>query len=109
MSGGIKEDTEVISASMPQPSISTPMIYWHVWLAASLRAEQPSGRTKVEKWIEKMAVQGRKWIWDDIPIDIQKPYGETVMSHIVEIAAMMGIYWKEFGRSSTGTTLKATE
>jgi hypothetical protein len=33
-----------------------------------------------------------------MPPDVKKPYATTVFTHILEIAAMMGIYWKEFDR-----------
>jgi hypothetical protein len=45
-----------------------------------------------------VAVQAGKRSWDTIPPDVKKPYATTVFSHLLEIAAMMGIYWKEFDR-----------
>jgi hypothetical protein len=46
-----------------------------------------------------VAVQAEKRSWDTIPPDVKKPYATTVFTHVLEIAAMMGIYWKEFDRS----------
>ncbi|KAM7215884.1 hypothetical protein V8F06_008740 [Rhypophila decipiens] len=46
-----------------------------------------------------VAVQRKKRSWDTMPPDVRKPYATTTMCHLLEIAAMMGIYWKEFDRS----------
>jgi hypothetical protein len=45
-----------------------------------------------------VAVQAQKRSWDSMPVDVKKPYATTIFSHVLEIAAMMGIYWKEFDR-----------
>jgi hypothetical protein len=34
-----------------------------------------------------------------MPAGVRKPYATTTICHLIEIAAMMGIYWKEFDRS----------
>ncbi|KAK3693056.1 hypothetical protein B0T22DRAFT_33188 [Podospora appendiculata] len=46
-----------------------------------------------------VAVQAKKRSWDTMPTDVRKPYATTTFCHLLEIAAMMGIYWKEFSRS----------
>ncbi|KAK4153803.1 hypothetical protein C8A00DRAFT_14990 [Chaetomidium leptoderma] len=46
-----------------------------------------------------VAVQAKKRSWDTMPAGVKKPYATTAMCHLIEIAAMMGIYWKEFDRS----------
>ncbi|KAK3315708.1 hypothetical protein B0H66DRAFT_604036 [Apodospora peruviana] len=46
-----------------------------------------------------IAVQSKKRSWDTMPLEVRKPYATTAMCHLLEIAAMMGIYWKEFDRS----------
>lgn len=46
-----------------------------------------------------VALQPKPHSWDNMPASVKKPYAITTMCHIVEIAAMMGIYWKEFDRS----------
>lgn len=46
-----------------------------------------------------VAVQAKKRSWDTMPVDVRKPYATTAFCHLLEIAAMMGIYWKEFDRS----------
>jgi hypothetical protein len=46
-----------------------------------------------------VAVQAKKRSWDTMPAGVKKPYATTAMCHLLEIAAMMGIYWKEFDRS----------
>jgi hypothetical protein len=46
-----------------------------------------------------VAIQAKKRSWDTMPSGVKKPYATTAMCHLLEIAAMMGIYWKEFDRS----------
>jgi len=46
------------------------------------------------------AVQAKKRTWDTMPDGIRKPYATTTMCHLVEMAAMLGIYWQEFDRSA---------
>ncbi|KAK5657930.1 hypothetical protein OQA88_2480 [Cercophora sp. LCS_1] len=46
-----------------------------------------------------VALQAKKRSWDNMPTDVKKPYATTTICHMLEIAAIMGIYWKEFDRS----------
>ncbi|KAK4146952.1 uncharacterized protein C8A04DRAFT_9406 [Dichotomopilus funicola] len=45
-----------------------------------------------------VAIQAKTRSWDTIPAHVKKPYATTAFCHLLEIAAMMGIYWKEFDR-----------
>ncbi|KAH6628499.1 hypothetical protein F5144DRAFT_492055 [Chaetomium tenue] len=45
-----------------------------------------------------IAVQAERRSWDKMPVNVQKPYAKTTISGLLEIAAMMGIHWKEFDR-----------
>ncbi|KAK5655861.1 hypothetical protein OQA88_5400 [Cercophora sp. LCS_1] len=36
--------------------------------------------------------------WDNMPENLTKPYATTALSHLIEITAMLGIFWKEFNR-----------
>jgi len=47
-----------------------------------------------------VGLQAKRRSWDDIPGGVKKPYATTTISHMIEIAAMMGIYWKVFDRST---------
>ncbi|CAK7209102.1 hypothetical protein SCUCBS95973_000337 [Sporothrix curviconia] len=47
-----------------------------------------------------VALQAKKRSWDTMPSSISRPYAASTICHIVEMAAMLGIYWKEFDRSS---------
>ncbi|KAI0813394.1 hypothetical protein GGR55DRAFT_687663 [Xylaria sp. FL0064] len=38
--------------------------------------------------------------WDSMPAGLKKPYATTTIGHLVEITAMLGIYWKEFDHSA---------
>ncbi|KAL2134017.1 hypothetical protein VTI74DRAFT_1222 [Chaetomium olivicolor] len=46
-----------------------------------------------------VAIQPKQRSWDTMPAGVKKPYATTAMCHLIEIAAMMGIYWKEFDRT----------
>lgn len=46
-----------------------------------------------------VALQPKLHSWDNMPTSVTKPFATTTMCHLVEIAAMLGIYWKEFDRS----------
>ncbi|OLN87236.1 hypothetical protein CCHL11_03549 [Colletotrichum chlorophyti] len=43
-----------------------------------------------------VGLQRKKRSWDSMPDNMKKPYATTTISHLIEIAAMLGIYWKEF-------------
>ncbi|RDL42102.1 Uncharacterized protein BP5553_02081 [Venustampulla echinocandica] len=43
-----------------------------------------------------VGLQSKTRSWDFIPSSITKPYATTAICHLVEIMAMMGIYWKVF-------------
>ncbi|KAL2205613.1 hypothetical protein CC79DRAFT_1371416 [Sarocladium strictum] len=38
--------------------------------------------------------------WNTLPAGIRNPYAVTTMSHLVEIAAILGVYWIEFNRTN---------
>ncbi|KUI73288.1 hypothetical protein VM1G_09118 [Cytospora mali] len=46
------------------------------------------------------ALQPKVRSWDSMPSEMQKPYATTTICHIVEMAAMLGLHWREFDRSS---------
>ncbi|KAL7809432.1 hypothetical protein V8C26DRAFT_411693 [Trichoderma gracile] len=43
-----------------------------------------------------VCMQRKKRVWDSMPQGLTKPYATTTISHLVEIAAMLGIHWKNF-------------
>ncbi|KAI1413254.1 hypothetical protein F5Y13DRAFT_198971 [Hypoxylon sp. FL1857] len=62
-----------------------------------------------------VAIQRKQRSWDNMPSSITRPYATTTICHIIEIAAMLGLHWKEFDRSKdtflaegNGFVLKAT-
>ncbi|XXH00690.1 hypothetical protein Hte_007040 [Hypoxylon texense] len=62
-----------------------------------------------------VAIQRKQRSWDSMPSSIMGPYATTTICHIIEIAAMLGLHWKEFDRSKdnflaegNGFVLKAT-
>ncbi|RYP84712.1 hypothetical protein DL770_005164 [Monosporascus sp. CRB-9-2] len=46
-----------------------------------------------------VAVQKKIKSWDTMPSSMTKPYATTTMCHLVELAAVLGLHWKEFSRS----------
>ncbi|KAK3897008.1 hypothetical protein C8A05DRAFT_20141, partial [Staphylotrichum tortipilum] len=46
-----------------------------------------------------VTVRSKQRSWDTMPSSVKKPYATTAMCHLLEIAAMMGIYWKEVDRA----------
>ncbi|KAL6788783.1 hypothetical protein J3E68DRAFT_444507 [Trichoderma sp. SZMC 28012] len=43
-----------------------------------------------------VCMQRKQRVWDSIPQGLSKPYATTTISHLIEIAAMLGIHWKNF-------------
>ncbi|KAF5500183.1 hypothetical protein CGCS363_v007131 [Colletotrichum siamense] len=45
------------------------------------------------------AIQRRSTTWTALPSHFKKPYATTTWCHAIELAAALGIYWKDFDRS----------
>ncbi|KAH8713000.1 hypothetical protein HC256_006175 [Beauveria bassiana] len=45
-----------------------------------------------------VALQRKRKSWDTMPPSMTKPYATTAMCHMIEMLAVLGIYWKEFDR-----------
>ncbi|KAK3337756.1 hypothetical protein B0T19DRAFT_455666 [Cercophora scortea] len=58
----------------------------------SPRCETILGRSLV------VCLQQKEKTWDNMPNSVTKPYAITTFAHMVELVAMLGIYWKEFNR-----------
>ncbi|KAF5015948.1 hypothetical protein F66182_12530, partial [Fusarium sp. NRRL 66182] len=43
-----------------------------------------------------VCMQRKRRTWDSMPEGLNKPYATTTISHLVEIVAMLGIYWRQF-------------
>ncbi|KAJ3459149.1 hypothetical protein MRS44_015222 [Fusarium solani] len=53
-------------------------------------------------WLEHtmaVALQKQRRSWDTMPSNVKKPYAMTTISHLIEMAAMLGLYWKVFDRA----------
>ncbi|KAK0642868.1 hypothetical protein B0T16DRAFT_173650 [Cercophora newfieldiana] len=50
------------------------------------------------EYTTSVAIQSKLASWDKIPPGVRKPYATTVMAHIVEISALLGVHWLEFDR-----------
>ncbi|GJD04280.1 modin [Colletotrichum higginsianum] len=46
-----------------------------------------------------VGMQRKKKSWDSMPDNMKKPYATTTISHLVEVAGMLGVHWKEFNRN----------
>jgi hypothetical protein len=70
------------------------------WEATQFKNNPP--RNEMSKFRDHtlcIALQAKPRSWDTMPQGIKKPYATTTMCHLVEMAAMLGIYWQEFDRS----------
>ncbi|CAN8098309.1 unnamed protein product [Discula destructiva] len=47
-----------------------------------------------------VALQRKRKSWDTMPAEIRKPYATTTICHMIEMAAMLGLHWREFDRSN---------
>lgn len=61
------------------------------------RENRPRG-TQFKAPTHQIAVglQGKKRSWDFIPSSITKPYATSAICHLVEMMAILGLYWKVF-------------
>ncbi|KAH7029517.1 uncharacterized protein B0I36DRAFT_325927 [Microdochium trichocladiopsis] len=86
---------------------------WVVLLAALQQMEHDSeqwqsrfytarpGNTKPQKFAERtlaVAVQKKVKSWDTMPAAMTKPYATTTMCHLIELASVLGLHWREFSR-----------
>jgi hypothetical protein len=44
----------------------------------------------------RAALQCERKSWDDMPPSVNRPYATTTMSQLIEMLAMLGIYWRDF-------------
>lgn len=64
------------------------------------KAELPESVPGWESHSAVVALQPKLRSWDTMPDAVKKPYATTTICHIVEIAAMLGLHWREFDRSN---------
>ncbi|KAL0943074.1 modin [Colletotrichum truncatum] len=53
-----------------------------------------------EHYTLAVAVQRKLRSWDTMPSNVKKPYATTTWCHIVEMLALLGVYWVEFDRTN---------
>ncbi|KAL5314067.1 hypothetical protein ACEPPN_018491 [Leptodophora sp. 'Broadleaf-Isolate-01'] len=65
------------------------------------KAPPRGGLTKIKDPTYPLAVglQCKTRSWDFIPSSITKPYATSAICHLVEMMAMLGLYWKVFDQS----------
>ncbi|PSR99158.1 hypothetical protein BD289DRAFT_361476 [Coniella lustricola] len=63
------------------------------------RGELPETVAAFQKHTVVAALQPKRKSWDVMPGEIKKPYATTTICHIIEMAAMLGLHWREFDRS----------
>ncbi|KAF4334063.1 putative modin [Fusarium beomiforme] len=71
-----KKSAEWLKAAGPRPPIDT---------------EEPHAHHSL-----LVCMQRKRRTWDSMPSNFSKPYATTTISHIVEIAGMLGIHWRRF-------------
>lgn len=113
-------DDQVLSPAKPMPAqkglhtADNEQATWVVLLQELQRMERDSQEWQASQFKQNpprhqfasfqshtlcAAIQAKKRTWDTMPDGIKKPYATTTMCHLVEMAAMLGIYWQEFDRS----------
>lgn len=62
----------------------------------------PRGRPPITEPNYKLAVglQSKTRSWDFIPSSITKPYATSAICHVVEMMAMLGLYWRVFDQTT---------
>ncbi|KAK0653151.1 hypothetical protein B0T16DRAFT_320581 [Cercophora newfieldiana] len=45
-----------------------------------------------------VCIQRKKKSWDTVPDNVPKPYATTTIAHMVELSAMLGVYWIVWNR-----------
>ena len=70
------------------------------WQKEQIKGNSPAAANKYEDHKLCVALQAKKRSWDTMPSSISRPYAASTICHMVEMAAMLGIYWKEFDRST---------
>lgn len=69
-------------------------------LGPKLSAELPDGVATWEQHTIVAALQPKRKSYDTMPSSVKKPYATTTICHMVEMAAMLGLHWREFDRAS---------
>jgi hypothetical protein len=62
------------------------------------RIGAPNGPPAFSLHTLAVGVQSKKRSWDSMPSSVRKPYATTTMCHIIEMTAVLGLYWVEFNR-----------
>ncbi|CAK7206942.1 hypothetical protein SEUCBS139899_009749 [Sporothrix eucalyptigena] len=70
------------------------------WQEKQIKSNGPGIASKFDDHELCVALQAKKRSWDTMPSSISRPYAASTICHMVEMAAMLGIYWKEFDRSA---------
>lgn len=112
---GTGEDPPVNSSGLVPERVSTAnheLATWVTLIEAVQKMERDSSNWEKKKWLDlsqkqpallrattlAIAIQSLKRSFDKHPV-LKKPYATTAICHIVELAAVLGIYWKEFNHA----------
>ncbi len=64
------------------------------------RGEKPFTPIREPDYSLAVGLQSKTRSWDFIPSSITKPYATSAICHLVEMMAMLGLYWKVFDQST---------
>jgi hypothetical protein len=108
---GMGEEPPVNTSGLVSERVSTvnhELATWVTLIEAVQKMERDSRDWERKKWLDvserqpvlsaatlAVAIQSLKRSFDKHPV-LKKPYATTAICHIVELAAVLGIYWKEF-------------
>lgn len=69
-------------------------------LGPKASAHLPEGVASWEEHTAVVALQPKRKSYDTMPSEVRKPYATTTICHMIEMAAMLGLHWREFDRSN---------
>ncbi len=71
------------------------------WDDGERNKKPPHGKPiKPPRYSLAVGIQAKTRSWDFIPSSITKPYATSAICHLVEVMAMLGVYWKSFDQSN---------
>jgi len=109
-----KQNDDMLSLKKRIHTADNERASWVVLLAALQQMEHESeqwqrrfynarpGNKQRQKFGERtlaVAVQKKTKSWDTMPAGMTKPYATTTICHLIELASVLGLHWREFSRS----------
>lgn len=69
---------------------------WDMRIGSAKKPSRTSLEIKEPNYGLAVGIQSKTRSWDFVPASITRPYATTAMCHLVELTAMLGMYWRVF-------------